>query len=58
MPANFELFNQFITKYVEFNDDELSDFSSKCTKVEFLKGAYIMKAGEVMVIGIYHQLLN
>jgi CRP-like cAMP-binding protein len=47
MPANFELFNQFITKYVEFNDDELSDFSSKCTKVEFLKGAYIMKAGEV-----------
>jgi CRP-like cAMP-binding protein len=47
MPAHFEMFNQFITKYVEFNDDELTDFSSKCTKVEFSKGAYIMKAGEV-----------
>jgi CRP-like cAMP-binding protein len=47
MPAHFEMFNQFITKYVEFNDDELMDFSSKCTKVEFSKGAYIMKAGEI-----------
>ncbi len=47
MPAHFKLFNQFITKYVEFNDDELTDFSSKCTKVEFSKGTYIMKAGEV-----------
>ena len=47
MPAHFELFNSFITKYVEFNDDELTNFSSKCTKVEFSKGAYIMKAGEV-----------
>jgi CRP-like cAMP-binding protein len=47
MPAHFKLFNQFITKYVEFNDDELTDFNSKCTKVEFSKGTYIMKAGEV-----------
>ena len=47
MPEHFDLFNQFITKYVEFSNDELIDFSSKCTKVEFLKGAYIMKAGEV-----------
>jgi CRP-like cAMP-binding protein len=47
MPAHFELFNSFITKYVEFNDYELTNFSSKCTKVEFSKGAYIMKAGEV-----------
>ena len=47
MPAHFELFNTFITKYVEFNDDELTNFSSKCTKVEFPKGAFIMKAGEV-----------
>ncbi len=47
MPAHFKLFNQFITKYVEFNDDELTDFSRKCTKVEFSKGTYIMKAGEV-----------
>jgi len=47
MPAHFEMFNQFITKYVEFNETELMDFSSKCTKVEFSKGAYIMKAGEI-----------
>jgi CRP-like cAMP-binding protein len=47
MPAHFELFNTFITKYVEFNDDELTNFSSKCTKVEFPKSAFIMKAGEV-----------
>ena len=47
MPEHFDMFNQFITKYVEFSNDELTDFSSKCTKVEFPKGAYIMKAGEV-----------
>jgi CRP-like cAMP-binding protein len=47
MPAHFEMFNEFITKYVEFTEDELIDFSSKCTKIEFSKGAYIMKAGEV-----------
>jgi CRP-like cAMP-binding protein len=47
MPEHFDLFNQFITKYVEFSNEELIDFSSKCTKVEFSKGAYIMKTGEV-----------
>ena len=47
MPEHFDMFNQFITKYVEFSNDELTDFSSKCTKVEFSKGAYIMKAGEI-----------
>jgi hypothetical protein len=47
MPVHFEMFNEFITKYVEFNETELTDFSSKCIKVEFPKGAYIMKAGEV-----------
>ena len=47
MPAHFEMFNEFITKYVDFTEDELIDFSSKCTKVDFSKGAYIMKAGEV-----------
>ena len=47
MPEHFDLFNQFITKYVEFSKDELIEFSSKCTKVEFPKGAYIMKTGEV-----------
>jgi CRP-like cAMP-binding protein len=47
MPVHFEMFNEFITKYVEFTETELTDFSSKCIKVEFPKGAYIMKAGEV-----------
>ena len=26
MPAHFELFNTFITKYVEFTEDELIEF--------------------------------
>ena len=47
MPAHFDMFHQFITKYVEFSNEELTDFSNKCTKVEFPKGAYIMKTGEV-----------
>lgn len=47
MPAHFEMFNEFITKYVDFTEDELIDFSSKCTKVDFPKGAYIMKTGVV-----------
>jgi len=47
MPAHFEMFNQFITKYVVFTETELIEFNKKCTKVEFAKGALIMKAGEV-----------
>jgi CRP-like cAMP-binding protein len=47
MPAHFELFNQFITKYVEFTEQELIDFNNKCTKVHFPKGTYIMKAGDI-----------
>jgi len=47
MPAHFEMFNQFITKYVVFTETELVEFNKKCTKVEFAKGALIMKAGEV-----------
>ena len=47
MPVHFEMFNQFITKYVVFTETELIEFNKKCTKVEFAKGALIMKAGEV-----------
>lgn len=47
MPEHFDLFNQFITKYVEFTEAELLDFNNKCSKVEFSKGTYIMKTGEV-----------
>ena len=47
MPAHFELFNQFITKYVEFTEQELIDFNNKCTKVHFPKGTYIIKAGDI-----------
>jgi len=47
MPVHFEMFNQFITKYVEFTDAELVEFNKKCTKVEFAKGDIIIKAGEV-----------
>jgi CRP-like cAMP-binding protein len=47
MPAHFEMFNEFITKHVEFTEDELTDFNNKCEKVEFSKGSYVMKAGEV-----------
>jgi CRP-like cAMP-binding protein len=41
------MFNNFITKYVVFTETELIEFNKKCTKVEFAKGALIMKAGEV-----------
>ncbi|NQW79152.1 MAG: Crp/Fnr family transcriptional regulator [Chitinophagaceae bacterium] len=47
MPAHFEIFNQFITKYVDFTATELVDLNKKCTKVEFAKGDIIIKAGEV-----------
>ena len=47
MPVHFEMFNNFITKYVVFTETELIEFNKKCTKVEFAKGALIMKAGEV-----------
>jgi CRP-like cAMP-binding protein len=41
------MFNQFITKYVDFTATELVDLNKKCTKVEFAKGDIIIKAGEV-----------
>jgi len=41
------MFNQFITKYVVFTETELVEFNKKCTKVEFVKGDIIIKAGEV-----------
>ena len=47
MPAHFEIFNEFITKYVDFTASELVDLNKQCTKVEFAKGDIIMKAGEV-----------
>ena len=47
MSAHFEMFNQFITKHVEFTATELVDLNKKCTKVEFAKGDIIIKAGEV-----------
>ena len=47
MPLHFDIFNQFLRKYVEFTDAELTDFNNKCTRVEFLKGDVVMKAGQV-----------
>jgi CRP-like cAMP-binding protein len=47
MPSHFEMFNQFITKYVEFTETELVDLNYKCTQVAFVKGDIIIKAGEV-----------
>ena len=47
MPAHFEMFNKFITKHVDFTEDELVEFKKKCTQVNFSKGELIMKAGEV-----------
>lgn len=47
MPAHFEMFNEFITKYVDFTEHELVDFNNQCSKVEFSKGDLIMKTGEV-----------
>ena len=47
MPSHFDIFNQFLRKYVEFADAELTDFNNKCTRVEFLKGDVVMKAGQV-----------
>ena len=47
MPAHFEMFNKFITKHVDFTEDELVAFKKKCTQEKFSKGELIMKAGEV-----------
>ena len=47
MPTHFEMFNKFITKHVEFTENELVAFNKKCSQVNFSKGELIMKAGEV-----------
>ena len=47
MLSHFEMFNQFITKHVEFTEAELVAFNKQCTQVNFLKGDLIIKAGEV-----------
>jgi len=47
MLSHFEMFNQFISKYVDFEESELIDLNNKCNQVAFAKGAIIMKAGEV-----------
>lgn len=47
MPLHFEIFNQFLRKYVGFTDAELTDFNNKCSCVVFSKGALVMKAGQV-----------
>jgi CRP-like cAMP-binding protein len=47
MPSHFEMFNQFITKHVEFTEVELAAFNKQCTQVNFSKGDLIIKAGEV-----------
>ena len=47
MPLHFEIFNQFLRKYVEFTDAELLDFNNQCSCVEFSKGDVVMKAGQV-----------
>ena len=47
MPTHFEMFNKFITKHVEFTEDELVAFNKKCSQVNFSKGELIMKYGEV-----------
>jgi CRP-like cAMP-binding protein len=41
------MFNQFITKHVEFTEVELAAFNKQCTQVNFSKGDLIIKAGEV-----------
>ncbi len=47
MPSHFEMFNQFITKHVDFTDAELIAFNKQCTQVKFSKGELIMQVGEV-----------
>ena len=42
MPAHFEMFNKFITKHVDFTEDELVAFKKKCTQVNFSRGELIM----------------
>jgi len=47
MPSHFEMFNQFITKHVEFTEAELVAFNNQCTQVNFSKGELIMNEGDV-----------
>jgi CRP-like cAMP-binding protein len=41
------MFNQFITKHVEFTEAELVAFNKQCTQVNFSKGELIMNEGDV-----------
>jgi CRP-like cAMP-binding protein len=45
MSNHFEMFNRFITSYVDMTEAELVDFNEKCELVEFLKGEIIIKVG-------------
>ena len=47
MQEHFDMFNQFITKIVEFTPEELVYLNNKCTQVVYPKGSVIMKAGQV-----------
>jgi CRP-like cAMP-binding protein len=46
MAEHFNIFNRFITQFVEMNDVELKEFNQKCEKVHFSKGQIIIKSGE------------
>jgi CRP-like cAMP-binding protein len=46
MPDHFEIFRRFLGNFVQMSEAAMADFIQQCQKVEFLKGDYIIKAGE------------
>ena len=46
MSEHFEIFRRFIGNYVQMSENEMGDFIQQCSRVDFLKGECIIKAGE------------
>lgn len=45
MKDQFEMFNEFISKYVKMTDEDLTDLNQKCKVVHFSKGDVVINSG-------------
>ena len=46
MQDHFEIFKRFLRNFVQMSEAEMTNFIQQCDRVDFLKGDFIIKAGE------------
>jgi signal-transduction protein with cAMP-binding, CBS, and nucleotidyltransferase domain len=46
MLDHFEVFKRFLRNFVQMSEGEMDNFIQQCDRVDFLKGDFIIKAGE------------